>query len=214
MGNLYQAKTVVEFYSICNKLKTTIRTGWQNWNIKSARVESVAEHIFGMQMLAIAMYSEYEYDIDICKAALMIAVHELGEAVIGDITMFSGISKEEKAKLEKNAVVTILKDLNCKELILSLFDEFEERKTFLSKFVFQCDKLECDLQSKIYDEEKIVDLNNQENNPSFKDERVKQLLKQEKSFSNMWLSFSQSMYEYDNNFLQVSNFVKNNGINN
>ena len=29
------------------------------------RLESVAEHIFGVQMLAIAMKSEYEYDIDI-----------------------------------------------------------------------------------------------------------------------------------------------------
>ena len=39
-------------------------------------------------MLAIAMKSEYSYDIDIMKVILMLAVHELGETVIGDLTQF------------------------------------------------------------------------------------------------------------------------------
>ena len=39
-------------------------------------------------MLAIAMKSEYQYDIDIEKVILMLAVHELEEIVIGDLTLF------------------------------------------------------------------------------------------------------------------------------
>ena len=100
-------ENVIKYYVMCNKLKNVIRTGWKTWNVKRERIESVAEHIFGVQMLAIAMKSEYEYDIDIMKVIFMLAVHELGEIVIGDKTMFE-ISKEEKEKIEKEAVHEIL----------------------------------------------------------------------------------------------------------
>lgn len=86
---------VLNYYVLCNKLKDVIRTGWKTWNVKRDRLESVAEHVYGVQMLAIAMKSEYSYDIDIMKVILMLAVHELGETVIGDLTQFD-ISKEEK----------------------------------------------------------------------------------------------------------------------
>ena len=56
-------KNVVNYYVLCNKLKNVIRTGWVDWNVQRDRIESIAEHIFGVQMLAIAMKSEYEYGI-------------------------------------------------------------------------------------------------------------------------------------------------------
>ena len=58
-------KNVIEYYVLCNKLKNVIRKGWRDWNVSKERLESVAEHVYGVQMLAIAMYSEYNYDIDI-----------------------------------------------------------------------------------------------------------------------------------------------------
>ena len=68
---------VINYYVLCNKLKNVIRTGWKDWNVQRERLESVAEHIFGVQMLAIAMKSEYNYDVDIFKVIMMIAIHEL-----------------------------------------------------------------------------------------------------------------------------------------
>ena len=68
-------KNVIDFYVQCNKLKDIVRTGWKDWNVKRERVESIAEHIYGVQMLAIAMWSEYKYDIDIMKVITMLAVH-------------------------------------------------------------------------------------------------------------------------------------------
>ncbi len=70
-------KRVINYYVMCNKLKNVIRTGRKHWEVKKDRLESVAEHIFGVQMLAIAMKSEYQYDIDIMKVIFMIAIHEL-----------------------------------------------------------------------------------------------------------------------------------------
>ena len=204
-------ENVIKYYVMCNKLKNVIRTGWKNWNVERERVESVAEHIFGVQMLAIAMKSEYEYDIDIMKVVFMLAVHELGEIVIGDLTMFE-ISKEEKAKREKEAFHKILCGLLDGKEIENLFTEFDSHSTKEAMFAYQCDKLECDLQSKLYDEEGCVDLNKQENNDSLENELVKKLLSEEKSWSGMWLRFGQTVYPYDDNFKNVSKYALNNNI--
>ena len=81
-------KDTIDFYILCNKLKDTIRTGWRIWNIKRDRVESVADHVYGTQMLAIAIYHEFNYDLDLKKILYMLAIHELEEIVIGDLTYF------------------------------------------------------------------------------------------------------------------------------
>ncbi len=204
-------ENVINYYVLCNKLKNVIRTGWKDWNVQSDRIESVAEHIFGVQMLALAMYSEYQYDIDIMKVIFMLAVHELGETVIGDLTQFQ-ISKEDKEKIEHEAVHKILLDLLDGEQIEKLFLEFDSHSTKEAMFAYQCDKLECDLQSKLYDEEGCVDLNKQGGNDTMNNSIVKELLDSGCSWSSMWLQFGQKIYPYDENFRAVSNYALNNNI--
>ena len=202
-------KNVVNYYVLCNKLKNVIRTGWVDWKVQRDRIESIAEHIFGVQMLAIAMKSEYEYDIDIMKVIYMLAIHELGETIIGDLTQFQ-ISKQEKEKIEHEAVHNILSSLLEGDEIEKLFLEFDAQETPEAKFAYQCDKLECDIQSKLYDQEGCVDLNNQEGNETASNELVKKLLESGQSWSDMWLEFGQRRYPYDQNFMSVSHYVKNN----
>ena len=202
---------VVNYYVLCNKLKNIIRTGWKDWKVERERLESVAEHIYGVQMLAIAIYSEYQYDIDIMKVIMMLAVHELEEIKIGDLTHFQ-ISKEKKKIIGHKAVEEILSCLLIKDQIKSLIEEFDERETKEALFAHHCDKLECDLQCKLYDEEGCVDLNHQEGNDTYKDEKVQELLKTEKTWSGMWLSYGQYKYGYDQNFIAVSDYAKKNKI--
>ena len=95
-------ENVIRYYVLCNKLKNIIRTGWTDWHVERERLESVAEHIYGVQMLAIVMNSEYNYDIDIMKVIMMLAVHELEEIYIGDIPVTA-----------KDLKVAALKDCNC-----------------------------------------------------------------------------------------------------
>ena len=204
-------ESVIKYYVLCNKLKNVIRTGWMDWKVQRDRIESVAEHIFGTQMLAIAMKSEFEYDIDIMKVIYMLAIHELGETVIGDLTQFQ-IDKTQKEKIEHEAVHKILSSLIDGEQIEKLFLEFDAHETPEAMFAYQCDKLECDIQCKLYDQEKCVDLAHQEGNNTTNDETVKKLLDSGKSWSDMWLEFGQSKYPYDKNFLAVSNYVKDNNI--
>ena len=204
-------RNVVNYYVLCNRLKNVIRTGWLDWNVQRERIESVAEHIFGVQMLAIAMHSEYQYDLDIVKVVFMLAIHELGETVIGDLTQFQ-ISKSEKEKLEHEAVHKILEGLLDGETIEELFLEFDSHSTKEAMFAYQCDKLECDLQCKLYDQENCVDFNKQENNNSFYHPDVQKYYKEGLSWSEMWIKFGQGKYNYDKNFMAVSNYAYNNKL--
>lgn len=106
-----KAETVLQFYETTHKLKTVIRSGWKIWHVKAERLESIAEHIYGVQMLALAMYSEYNYDIDLAKVSLMLACHELEEIAIGDLTPFDKVTAAEKQARGHAAVAEILKPL-------------------------------------------------------------------------------------------------------
>src|SRR5574344_1467774 len=202
-------ENVFKYYVLCNKLKNVIRTGWKDWRVQRERIESIAEHIYGVQMLAIAIKSEYNYDIDIEKVILMLAIHELGETIIGDLTQFQ-ISKQEKEKIEHDAVHKILNGLIDGSNLEKIFLEFDAHETKESLFAYQCDKLECDIQCKLYDEEKCVDLNQQECNDTVNNELVKSLLQSGKSWSTMWLEYGQKKYPYDDNFRALSNYALNN----
>ena len=206
-------QNVIEYYVLCNKLKNIIRTGWIDWKVKRKRIESVAEHIYGTQMLALAIYSEYKYEIDIKKVILMLALHELEEIKIGDLTPFQ-ITKEEKKKIGKKAVEDIIKNLNIKEDIDKIIDEFDERITKEALFAHHIDKLECDLQCKLYDEENCVDLNNQEGNTTYYDKEVQEYIKNADSWSKMWLNFNKKRYNYDENFISILDYVLENNIKN
>ena len=204
------AESVVRYYVICNRLKNTIRTGWVNWQVKRERIESVAEHIYSTQMLAIAMASEYGYQLDLPKVLFMLAVHELGETVIGDLTPFQ-IDPSEKEKREHEAVHEILAGLLGGEEIEKLFLEFDAHETAEACFAYQCDKLECDLQCRLYDEEGCVDLE-EVNCEALNDPKVSTLLTSDKSWSKMWMEYSRESYPYDHNFREVSDYAMKNRL--
>ena len=205
-------ENVVKYYVLTNKLKNVIRTGWKDWKVKRNRIESVAEHVYGVQQLAIAMYSEFKYDINIYRVIMMLAVHEIEEIIIGDLTCFD-ISASDKEKLGHDAIEKVLQNLVNKDEIKSLILEFDERKTKEAIFAYHCDKMECDLQCRIYDEENCVDMNDQEDNKTFHDKRVQEIINSgDKEWSNMWLEFDRPKYIDDENFINVLNYVKTHKI--
>lgn len=203
-------ENVLNYYILCSKLKDVVRTGWKEWNVKRERVESVAEHIYGVQMLALAMYYEFDYDIDIRKVIMMISVHEMEEILIGDLTQFE-ITKEEKNKIGHEAIVRVLSNLSNSEEIKNLILEFDDRKTKEALFAYQCDKLECDIQCKLYDKEGCVDLNNQDSNTVKNNRDVQKLmLESGMSWSDMWLTFDKERINFDDNFRSVIEYMMEN----
>ena len=150
---------VLDFYLLATKLKNVIRSGWdsKHWNIKAERLESIAEHIYGTCILAIAMQSEFPHDIDINKVVKMLVLHEIGETIIGDITPTDNITPEEKERTEHLAMAEALSFLGDKEELLKLVYEFDAHETNESIFAARIDKLEADIQAKIYQEQGLYD---------------------------------------------------------
>ena len=204
-------ENAIKNYKLCTKLKDTIRTGPIVWNAKRERIECVAEHIYGVQMLAISIYYQLGYKLDIMKVIYMLAVHELEEIEIGDLAFFE-TTREEKLIKGKKATDYILKDLLGKDEISALLDEYNERTTEEAKFAYHCDKLECDIQMKLYDQEGCFDLNNQPNNPILNNPNVRKVLDSEKNISNAWIEFDRSKYEDDKNFIEIIDYLKENEI--
>ena len=204
-------KDIMSFYALCSKLKDTIRKGPLTWNANRKRIESVAEHIYGVQMLAISIYYQFNYKLDLNKVIYMLAIHELEEIEIGDLAFYE-TTKEDKLEKGKNATNLILKDLVGKEEISKLLDEYNERKTDEAIFAYHCDKLECDVQMKLYDQEGCFDLSNQPNNPIINLPSVKKVLDSESSISNAWIEFDRSKFEDDPVFIEIINWLKDNNI--
>ena len=204
-------KDIMSFYALCSKLKDTIRKGPLTWNANRKRIESVAEHIYGVQMLAISIYYQFGYKLDLNKVIYMLAIHELEEIEIGDLAFYE-TTKEDKLEKGKNATDLILKDLIGKEEISKLLDEYNERKTEEAIFAYHCDKLECDVQMKLYDQEGCFDLNNQPNNPIIDLPSVRKVLDSESSISNAWIEFDRSKFEDDPVFIEIINWLKDNNI--
>ncbi|CAI8241889.1 MAG: Uncharacterised protein [Methanobacteriota archaeon] len=137
------------------KLKEIDRAGWINSGLKS--VESVASHSWGVSYLALLLCPK---DYDRNKVLSMCIIHDLGEAIIGDITPDDNISKEEKYELEFSAIKELTKSSEIKTELVDLWLEYENKSTPEALFVKACDSLDMALQASIYE------IKNSDFNPS------------------------------------------------
>ena len=139
----------LDFYLSMTSLKEVERSGWLDWGVKRNRIESVAEHVYGTQQLAYAIWSEFDILVNIDRVIAMLAVHETEEPIIGDISLASDLRKYKK-EIGKIATESILDGMKRKSYVQDLIDEFEEGKTPEAKYAKFIDKLECDIQAKLY----------------------------------------------------------------
>ncbi|MBQ7140862.1 MAG: HD domain-containing protein [Bacilli bacterium] len=175
------------------------------------RLESVAEHIYGTCILAIAIDSEFKVDIDLNKVLKMLVLHELEEVIIGDITPYDNVSDNEKIEQGKNAIKTILKDLIKSEEYELLIDEFNSHISKESLFAFYCDKLEADLQSKIYDEKGFTDIYDEKNKVLLETEWNKKALENgAKNLSDLFIEYD--LNNYNELFKELCKYIKDNNI--
>ena len=209
-------ENVLKFYYLATKLKYLVRGGWnsEHWNITKCRAESVAEHVYGTIMLAIGMQQEFKYDLNLEKVVLMLAIHEVGENIIGDITPHQNITKEEKAEIEHKAVSQIFSCIADSEYLYELVLEFDERKTIESQFAFYIDKLEANLQSKYYNDNGFHNgMDEQQNNVVFTKDKTHELIANgAKCPFDIWYGYDLELFKDDDNFTSVMNYLKDNDI--
>ena len=212
--NTEKIQNIIHFYVLASTLKDKIRRGWKIWHVERERVESIAEHIYGTCMLAIAIDSEYDFNIDLMKVIKILVIHELEEIEIKDFTPFDKITNKEKRKIGKVAVEDVLKDLTKKEELIELIEEFENMKTKESIFAKMCDKLESDIQCKLYCEEHCLDVNKSENKPILEDERIQNLIEDgSKTISDFYIeNHKKEILDQDQIFKEIADYIKNNTL--
>lgn len=195
-----KAKRIIDFYLYVNKLKYKIRTGFVEIGITKERLESVAEHIYGCLMLSIAVDSEYNLNIDMYKVLKMLTIHELDEVLKPDFTLRSGITKEEKIKIGVESVNIVASTLSSRDELISLVNEFNEGKTKEAKFCYLIDKMECDMQAKVYDLDGNFLIEKAKEDLVYYGSSAKKIEKNAKTASDYWILYDEPKFKNDKIF--------------
>ncbi len=195
-----KAKRIIDFYLYVNKLKYKIRTGFVEIGITKERLESVAEHIYGCLMLSIAVDSEYDLNIDMYKVLKMLTIHELDEVLKPDFTLRSGITKEEKIKIGVESVNIVASTLSSRDELISLVNEFNEGKTKEAKFCYLIDKMECDMQAKVYDLDGNFLIEKAKEDLVYYGSSAKKIEKNAKTASDYWILYDKPKFKNDKIF--------------
>ena len=136
---------ILEFYAQVARLKNLKRAGWRRCGVEPC--ESVAEHTFGVSALALALTKSAGVNRDKCLA--LAVVHDLAEAIVGDITPNDGIDPAEKSRRESEAIARFAQTLGDESLV-ALWKEFESAATPEAKLVRDLDVIEMALQAREY----------------------------------------------------------------
>ncbi|XP_006343571.1 HD domain-containing protein 2-like [Solanum tuberosum] len=149
--------SAIDFLTLCHRLKTTKREGWVRRGVNNP--ESIADHMYRMGVMALIAADLPGVDRD--KCVKMAIVHDIAEAIVGDITPADGVPKDEKSRRERAALEDMCKLLGggsrAKE-ISDLWMEYEENSSLEAKVVKDFDKVEMILQALEYENEQGKDL--------------------------------------------------------
>lgn len=99
MSDFDESRRCLEFFRLLGQLKELKRAGWIKNNVMLP--ESDADHMYRMAMLVFPLKTSFElngeiFSLDKDKLIKMCLVHDVAEAIVGDITPSCPISKDEK----------------------------------------------------------------------------------------------------------------------
>ncbi|GFH30977.1 HD domain-containing protein [Haematococcus lacustris] len=129
---------------------TTKRTGWVIRGVSAP--ESIADHMYRMGMMSLVASGS---ELDQARCVKMSIVHDVAEAIVGDITPHCKVSPEEKKRLEADAVAQIQSmlglDTRAAQEVSELWREYEAAASPEAQFVKDMDKIEMILQAYEYE---------------------------------------------------------------
>jgi putative hydrolase of HD superfamily len=141
--NIEQLKGKLAFLREAEKLKDVLRSG----HTSSGRAESTAEHSWRLCLMAMA-FEEELVGLDLLRVLKLCVVHDLGEAIHGDVPATSQRAHPDKSERERRDLLTLMAPLDAtlRGELLALWEEYEAAASPEAKAVKALDKLETILQ--------------------------------------------------------------------
>lgn len=132
---------IIDFLQAAERLKDTLRSG----HTGQGRPESTAEHTWRLCLLAMLLDRDLPA-LDHARLLRLCIVHDLGEAISGDIP--ATVQSGPKAEAERADFVTLIAPLpeDLRTEMLALWDEYEAAETPEARIAKGLDKIETMLQ--------------------------------------------------------------------
>ncbi len=111
---------VIKIAKIVDRLKRIRRTGWLKSKIQHS--ETVSEHLHHTILMTILLRKYIELDIDWEKVYIMAALHDMGEAYVGDIP--HPLKTEEDRRREREYLQEILRLFGVENLVEEIEDRY------------------------------------------------------------------------------------------
>ena len=140
------------------RLKWVTRSGWAMRGVPDP--ESVAEHSWGVAVLALVLAQESGAPLDRGRLLTTALLHDLQEVVTGDIpSPATGYFPPGAKRQAEEAVLTrLLAALTDGERLLDGWREFDGASTAEGRLVRDADRLEMLVQAYLYEESRGSDL--------------------------------------------------------
>jgi putative hydrolases of HD superfamily len=134
---------VLEFLRAAEQLKNTHRSAWTS----GGNPESVAEHTWRLCLMALLLKDDFPA-VDFARLVQICIIHDLGEAIGGDIPAIHQAPGESKAVQERADLLQLLEPLpeRMRSQITALWDEYEAAQTPEARLAKALDKLETIMQ--------------------------------------------------------------------
>jgi len=138
-----EAAAVLQFLREAERLKDVYRTSWTS----GGQQESTASHTWRLCLMALVFEPNFP-DLAIGKLLKICIIHDLGEAIGGDIPAIHQQSDAPKAGQERKDLLMLLAPLpdGIKHEIVALWDEYEAAASPEAQMAKALDKLETLLQ--------------------------------------------------------------------
>lgn len=133
----------LDFLRAAESLKATYRSAWT----ASGDRESVAAHTWRLCLMALVLGPHFP-DVDVERLLKMCVVHDLGEALGGDIPAVDQDPAAPKSDAERRDLLTLVAPLPepARAEIVGLWDEYEAASSAEARLAKALDKLETILQ--------------------------------------------------------------------
>lgn len=133
----------ITFIQEAERLKNVLRSA----HTSEGRQESTAEHTWRLCLMALT-FADHLGPVDLAKVLKLCVVHDLGEAIHGDIPAIHQTPSSGKAEQEREDLRELTKTLPAalQEEILGLWEDYENARSREARIVKALDKLETIIQ--------------------------------------------------------------------